>query len=110
MRFARRGMMLITVAITGLAPVLTTTTAWANTSVGAGRGAVAGKAGVQATGGTRLWVALYKGSNGGGQATAIAASPHGSRVFVTGLNGDSPPHQFYGTVAYNSGTGTRPTV
>jgi hypothetical protein len=117
MRFARPGMMLITVAITGLAPVLTTTTAWANTSMSAGHGAVvdqdvvaarqAGKAGIQATGGTRLWVALYKGSNGSGQATAIAASPHGSRVFVTGLNGDSPPHQFYGTVAYNSGTGAR---
>ena len=117
MRFARPGMMLITVAITGLAPVLTTTTARANTSMGAGHGAVvdqdvvaarqAGKAGIQATGGTRLWVALYKGSNGSGQATAIAASPHGSRVFVTGLNGDSPPHEFYGTVAYNPGTGAR---
>jgi len=50
---------------------------------------------------------LYKGSNGNGQATAIAASPDGSKVFATGLNGDSPPHEFYGTVAYNPSTGAR---
>jgi DNA-binding beta-propeller fold protein YncE len=64
-------------------------------------------AGGQVAGGARLWVALYKGSNGNGQATAIAASPDGSKVFVTGLNGDSPPHEFYGTVAYNPDTGAR---
>src|SRR5437588_5826557 len=96
----------------GLAPALTTTAASAVTSAGAGHGGVAGEkppagpppgAGGQVAGGTRRWVALYKGSNGNGQATAIAASPDGSKVFVTGLNGDSPPHELYGTVGYNPG-------
>lgn len=64
-------------------------------------------AATHADAGTRLWTALYKGSNGVGQATAIAASPDGSTVFVTGLNGDTGGQEYYGTVAYNETTGAR---
>ena len=97
----------------GLAPALTTTAASAVTSAGAGHGGVAGEkplaarpaaAGGQVAGGTRLWVALYKGSNGNGQATAIAASPDGSKVFVTGSSATTTGGFAYATVAYDAAT------
>ena len=116
MKLPARIIACIALASCGLMPAVTTATASAATAAGAGHAAAVSKgaplgsqatAGTQAAGGTMLWAALYKGSNGTGQATAIAASPDGSRVFVTGLNGDSPPHEFYGTVAYNPVTGAR---
>ena len=116
MRLSARIVACIALVSCGLAPALTSTAASAATSAHAGHGAAAGEkpqaprpagAGDQVAGGTRLWMALYKGSNGDGQATAVAASPDGSKVFVTGLNGASSPHEFYGTVAYDSDTGAR---
>ena len=116
MRLSARIVACIALASCGLAPAMAATAASAVTAAGAGRGTVAGEkpqaaspagAADQVAGGTRLWTALYQGSNRDGQATAIAASPDGSRVFVTGLNGASPPHEFYGTVAYDPDTGTR---
>ncbi len=50
--------------------------------------------------GRQLWVRRYGPANGYDVATAVAASPAGGRVFVTGQNdGD------YGTVAYSAATG-----
>jgi outer membrane protein assembly factor BamB len=50
--------------------------------------------------GARLWAAGYNGpANGNDLATAVAASPHGTKVFVTG---SSPGSKGYGylTIAY----------
>ena len=116
MRLSARIVACIALVSCGLVPALTSTAASAATSARVGHGTAAGEkpqalrpagAGDQVAGGTRLWMALYKGSNGDGQATAVAASPDGSKVFVTGLNGASSPHEFYGTVAYDSDTGAR---
>jgi len=54
-------------------------------------------------GGTKLWVKHYDATTGTNeQASATAASPDGSKVFVTGAtDGD------YATVAYNATTGTQ---
>jgi outer membrane protein assembly factor BamB len=56
--------------------------------------------------GAQQWAARYNGpASIGGQATAVAASPDGSTVFVTGQadagSGD------YATVAYNAATGAQ---
>jgi WD40 repeat protein len=57
--------------------------------------------------GTQLWVSRYNGqANNDDVATALALSPDGSMVFVTGssvgpVNGD------YATVAYRTSTGTK---
>jgi WD40 repeat protein len=48
-----------------------------------------------------LWVSRYKGPAPSGSARAIAVSPDGQRVFVSGAN------SAFGTVAYDSATGTR---
>jgi PQQ-like domain len=55
--------------------------------------------------GARLWKAFFQA---GGGATALAVSPGGSRVFVTG-DGSSPKfgNPQYATVAYDAGTGAR---
>lgn len=70
-------------------------------------GASPAVAGASPGGGTRLWASFYQGSNGSAQATAIAGSPDGSKVFVTGSNGNTRPHEYYGTVAYEASTGAR---
>jgi DNA-binding beta-propeller fold protein YncE len=48
--------------------------------------------------GTRQWLAHYNGSGG----RAVAVSPRGGEVIITGTNGRD-----YGTVAYRAATGTR---
>jgi PQQ-like domain len=53
-------------------------------------------------GGTQLWAKLYGPRQGG--AVAVATSPDGSKVFVTGtLRGGAPSD--FGTVAYDASTG-----
>lgn len=46
--------------------------------------------------GTRLWIRQYRGSD---RPAAVAVSPDGNRVYVTGSNFD--------TIAYKAATGTR---
>ena len=59
-----------------------------------------------ATSGTRLWVTRYDGpAKTGDTAYAVAVSPDGTKVFVTGISDFIPGD--YGTVAYESATGTR---
>ncbi len=101
----------IALAIAVLAPAVAATVAAAsagasqgrNTSHAAAAGLRAEPAASTATAaGTRLWVALYRGSNGASEATSIATSSHRSEVFVTGLSGDTSGHQAYGTVTYSA--------
>jgi hypothetical protein len=56
-----------------------------------------------AAGGTKLWVAKYTAGFGG--ATSTAASPDGSRLYVTGFNAPSEgEHNDFVTIAYNPTT------
>ncbi len=56
--------------------------------------------------GTELWVSRYNGpANGGAGAASVAASPDGSKVFVTGSTGFAGESD-YATEAYNASTGT----
>ena len=57
--------------------------------------------------GAQLWARRYTGpSNGASYARAVAVSPAGSTVFVTGISGGSSVAE-YATVAYNAVTGAR---
>ena len=111
MKVTHRPAARIALAIAVLSPAVAATVAAAsagasqgrNTSRAAAAGLRAEPASSTATAaGTRLWVALYRGSNGASEATSIATSPHRSEVFVTGLSGDTSGHQAYGTVAYSA--------
>ena len=59
--------------------------------------------------GTRLWVKRYNGpGKGSDQAAALAVSPDGSTVYVTGESyGGSATSSDYATVAYQTSTGTQ---
>ena len=64
--------------------------------------------------GARLWVKRYDGpGNGYDEATSVAVSPDGDRVFVTGYTSATtssnyyPATQDYATVAYDAVTGAR---
>ncbi len=57
--------------------------------------------------GARLWVARYNGpANGNDYASAVAVSPGGNRVYVTGSS-DGSTSTDYATVAYRAATGAR---
>jgi len=59
--------------------------------------------------GRRLWFSRYDAPAGGvgDQATAVAVSPNGRAVFVTGLSLGTTFRDDYATVAYNATTGSR---
>jgi len=58
--------------------------------------------------GAQLWVRRYTGAlKRGGIATALAVSPSGSAVFVTGTSFASPTGEDYTTIAYNPVTGAQ---
>src|SRR5205823_1245161 len=60
-----------------------------------------------ATGGHR-WTSAYDGPSGGDdQAAAMAMSPDGSKVFVTGPSEGAANNYDYATVAYDVPTGAR---
>jgi sugar lactone lactonase YvrE len=64
-----------------------------------------------AVSGARMWAARYDAAGGTDSATAVAVSPDGSTVYVTGYSsfGDTGPCSgtVYGTVAYKAVTGTQ---
>src|SRR5689334_11167966 len=61
-----------------------------------------------ATTGVPRWTAAYDGpSHGFDESAAIALSPDGSRVFVTGASTGSGSQLDYATVAYRASDGTR---
>jgi WD40 repeat protein len=71
-------------------------------------GNAAGTAGATAAGsGTRLWVSRYKGAGNGIDATSVAVSPGGRRVYVTGPSAVGGSRADYATVAYSAVTGAR---
>lgn len=56
--------------------------------------------------GRRVWARRYNGPGDGGDwIRAIAPSPDGSRLFVTGASIGTDGYQAYGTVAYSAATG-----
>ena len=55
--------------------------------------------------GKQLWVSRYHGPTGDSGGTAIAVSPGGSTVFVTGGSQGAGSGSDYGTLAYNAATG-----
>src|SRR5439155_8075615 len=58
--------------------------------------------------GLELWVAREESPTPfGADARAVAASPDGARVFVTGQVNHGDGLTYYGTVAYNATTGAR---
>jgi len=57
--------------------------------------------------GSQLWVARYHGPSNTGDASSVAVSPGGRRVFVTGVSQGSSSGLDYATVAYNAATGAR---
>lgn len=58
--------------------------------------------------GARLWVSRYNGpANGADEAQAVAVSPSGRTVFVTGYSLGAGSEQDYMTVAYSAATGAQ---
>jgi sugar lactone lactonase YvrE len=56
--------------------------------------------------GAQRWVARYDGANTGlNQATALAVSPDGARLYVTGLSLSARTEEDYATLAYEASTG-----
>jgi DNA-binding beta-propeller fold protein YncE len=57
--------------------------------------------------GSRLWIATYEGEGYGDVPSAIAVSPDGSKVFVTGTSPSVSFDEDYATVAWNASTGSQ---
>jgi len=57
--------------------------------------------------GTKAWAARFDGLGVFSQPAAIAASPNGADVFVTGFTQAPRDHERYATVGYNARTGAK---
>ncbi len=77
------------------------------TTLGPVAAGAAGAAGPsqRAVRGAQLWVARYDGRYRYDAATAMAVSPGGRRVFVTGQSAGRTTGSDYATVAYSAATG-----
>jgi len=73
----------------------------------AGPAAVTHAAAASAPSGTRLWSAQFHGLGLFSQPQAMAASPDGSAVFITGFTTVRSDHDRYATVGYNALTGAK---
>jgi hypothetical protein len=60
-----------------------------------------------AANGNKIWLMRYKGPAGSDISAAIAVSPDGSEVFVTGASLGSSGFNEFATVAYDASTGTQ---
>lgn len=92
MRVSFRAAAAATVLVSGLTAVTGAGTAWA------GQGAP------PATGTTRLWAAEYHGPSNYAQPAALAVSPDGAGVFVTGFADNRHHAELPATVAYDAAT------
>jgi len=91
---------LAVVTIAGLAPATALSPQRALASAG-----VRGGSGTSAPGGALLWAARYRGNAQGNFPSAVAASPDGAAVYVTGTT--NPANSHFSTVAYNAATGAQ---
>jgi WD40 repeat protein len=58
--------------------------------------------------GAPVWASTYAGPDGRSYATALAVSPDGTRLFVTGASaGQSGTTEYFATIAYDASTGAR---
>jgi outer membrane protein assembly factor BamB len=69
------------------------------------RGAAAAPA-ASGAGGRQLWASRY-GAPGFVEGSAVAASPTGGAVFVTGVDSPSGSHAAYATIGYDAATGAQ---
>ena len=108
-RMARRYITRACAAVTaGIALAAVGVTA-ASASAAAPRAApvtAAGTSHVPASSGTQLWAKRYDGP-GNNNANAVAASPTGQEVFVTGFSTGTTTGEDYLTIAYNAATGAQ---
>jgi outer membrane protein assembly factor BamB len=82
--------------------------AFAPAAAQAVRVSAAGAAHAAVSPGTQLWAKLYNENVDSGHANAVAVSPNGNMVFVTGTNGKAGSvASDYATIAYSTATGVQ---
>jgi WD40 repeat protein len=96
------GAALSTAGVTGASA-----SAWAAQAEQPARASLSGISGAAAAPGTQLWAERYDGYNRNDDASSVAVSPHGGRVFVTGDSQGATSQEDYATIAYSAATGAQ---